>query len=284
MKNHRKTTSIIMKKKLLIWALLGSNCLLAQVGVGTINPQATLHIETLESNREDSAFLITNSDNFNIVSHSKNGNIGINTVADSHYITLKSGNTLLPSLKFIQLVDFGSYTTFETSNTLGINDHGEINKQLDVSTNYIFSNKLLDSNLFNNSGIITDGDLVLNLLPGKYEIQGYIIYSTNSSADIEIGLKSNKALLNSNFYGLGHYGTYTLSTSASPYFLKDLTTNNNTLVFGGAGVTEPMVATLNSFVEITEPTTISVIYKQQALSTSYSKILKNSSLFAKKLN
>ena len=124
----------------------------------------------------------------------------------------------------------------------------------------------------------------MNLLPGKYEIQAYIIYSTNSSADIEIGLKSNLPLVNSNFYGLGHYGTYTLSTSASPYFLKDLSNSNNMLVFGGAGVTETMVATLNSFVEITEPTTISVIYKQQALSTSYSKIFKNSSLFAKKLN
>ena len=274
-----------MKKILLMFCILGSNGLSAQVGIGTLQPQASLHIQTSFSKNSGSIFKVTNSFNNDIIEYSKDGNLGINMIPDSNYISISSSDSKTPTLKFTQLAIFNDYVTNDLPFSLGISNSGQINKQTSVAKNYYFVKKEVDSDFFNSSKIIHDQSFTLTLPPGQYEIQAQIIYEAGSTHDIEIGLISNKPLSNSFFYGLGHYASYAFTPDpiTSPYYLKSLTNTTNTLVFGGAGSNHKLVATLVGFVNITEETQINLLYKQQSQSVLEAKVYKGSNIYAKKI-
>ncbi len=242
---------------LYLTALLVSTITKAQVGAGTQNPEASLHISATDK----SNLLLINNQQNNLIAVTKNA-IAINKQQADNIIDIDVKNNTKLNIK----ADLNSNYTSDALR-LSLKENGDL-----VTSNYkigdIIFKKSYNTLLINNS-ITRHQNLQIYLTPGVYKMEALVRYSSMSSRDVKVGVVAPMDAVG-NFSAHAMYASFTTTTSASEALpFKNANIHEQFVVLGGEDNTASKIlnGNIKGFIKIVSSGYVTLRFFQQANTT-----------------
>jgi hypothetical protein len=265
--------------------ILSTTTIFGQVGINAKYPESDLHVKSTTS-AIPVVNISTPTKKTPVVVVTDDSTIGINTLNDKSAMIMVNGEQ--PGDAGIFFNNHSHLSPVNFDEDLAVTNEGIVVSRGNNIGKVAYVFKKTDSAEFNSNTIITDTELSLQLPKGKYLITGILKYYSGTNNDIDVKLVTvNNAFRTSGYFNVvGHYGTFTNSKNAVPYYSQPINSVEYVSVGGaGTGLENQLGAFINGIITLDGDTTISLQYKQQAGATaiardtkvfagSYLKILK----------
>lgn len=240
----------------------------AQVGAGTQNPEASLHISVTGKPN----LLVINNQQNNLLAVTKNA-IAINKQHADNIIDIDVKSNTNLNIK----ADLNSNYTSDALR-LSLKDNGDL-----VTSNYkigdIIFKKSYNTLLINNN-ITRHQNLQVYLTPGVYKMDALVRYSSMSSRDVKVGVVAPIDAVG-NFSAHALYASFTTTTVASEALpFKNANIHEQFVVLGGEDNTSSKIlnANIKGYITIASAGYVTLRFLQQANATFDSTIYPESYL------